>query len=189
MFFLGTNQEQFSFGEFYNNEPEMVSIGMGKIITEKDRQRGRRIKHLLESRDLDQKDLSIHLKKTHSTISKICSGSIRPTNAVLTSISEFFGVTTDFILNGTSAEHPSSAPMSPDQNVGRQPSERTLEHMADQKIIDRLLNQIDRLTEINEKQSARIDQILSQLADLQINQKNIPQNNNYKKASNGDQGE
>ena len=99
MFVCGTNQGNFSFDEIYRNNDCVVFNGMGKkFIPDNQIQIGKRIKDLLDSNGLRQKDLSLIIGRNHSAVSKLCSGQMRPTQDVLEILTRHFGVSSDFII-------------------------------------------------------------------------------------------
>lgn len=170
MFFSGTNQELFSHREFYSDGSDVLNSSMKRIIPDTNKRVGERIKLLLDQKKpLKQKDLAEYLGKTHSVVSKLWSGQIMPTKEVLDGLVDFFGVTADYILFGYSHESKQASPSDRVLHSTEHLIEKMLgDSMADQKVMERLLTTIDRLTESNEKKDAKIERLSSEISELKV---------------------
>lgn len=139
----------------------MIGRNIMKNIPAKYKKTGDFIRKLLDKKGASQKDLADFLKRTHSVVSKLCSGQIRPTPEVLTGLVDFFGVSADDILRGGFIVK-SSDDLSDKTEIETIFCDRRTERkipMVDQSILDRLLTQI-------EKKDDKIDRLTSEINHL-----------------------
>lgn len=188
MFFKRTGQEKSSFCGHCGKNKMNVDSDMVKNKT--DIERGERIRALNKEAGYTGSDLSSFLHyKGHSSVSKLFSGDIKPTNDVLKKLSQFFGVSVDYILNGTPKESHLSA--NTDCPIIESPEkikdfDKNFERL--DKIVETMQKQMDTLVKINDNQNTTISRLtatIENLSEENANLKSIIKNNNNGNSNGG----
>jgi len=69
----------------------------------------KRLRVLMEEKNLKQKDLAIEVGVARQSISQYMDGSVQPVASKLSKIADVFGVTTDYLMGRTDARNPVNA--------------------------------------------------------------------------------